>query len=228
MTVRVRLFAMLRERAGSESVEVEIPEGATVADAIEALGLQAGLGDLLERLPVAAAVNLEYAPRETALARGDELALIPPVSGGAPSTDALQAAVQASVGPEPISIDDLCRAVGRPGAGAIVCFQGTTRDVERLDYEAYEEMAERRIARILIECAERHGLEATAAAHRVGSVPLGEASVVVAVSAAHREEAFAGAREAIDRIKAEVPIWKREIDRGEARWVDGTPPEGLA
>jgi molybdopterin synthase catalytic subunit len=116
------------------------------------------------------------------------------------------------------------RAVGRPAAGAIVTFQGTTRDVDSLEYEAYAEMAEQRIGEILRECAERHGLQAAAAEHRVGSVPLGEPSVVVAVSAAHREEAFAGAREAIDRIKAEAPIWKREVEGESRRWAEGSAP----
>jgi molybdopterin synthase catalytic subunit len=96
--------------------------------------------------------------------------------------------------------------------------------VERLEYEAYGEMAETRMAEILAEVAARHGLIAIAAEHRVGAVPLGEPSVIVAASAAHREEAFAGAREAIDRLKAELPIWKREIDDGEGRWVKGTTP----
>ena len=114
--------------------------------------------------------------------------------------------------------------VGRPGAGAIVTFQGTTREVERLEYEAYAEMAGERIETILRECVGRHGLEAAAAEHRVGVVPLGEPSVIVAVSAAHRDAAFAGAREAIDRIKAEAPIWKKEVEGGEARWVEGEEP----
>ena len=101
-------------------------------------------------------------------------------------------------------------------------FQGTTRDVERLEYEAYREMAEERMSRIVAEAVERHGLEAAAAEHRVGSVPLGESSVLVAASAAHREEAFAGAREIIDRIKAEAPIWKKEVEGADERWVEGT------
>ncbi len=109
-------------------------------------------------------------------------------------------------------------------AGAIVTFSGVTREVERLDYEAYAEMAEAKIGEILGECRDRHGRSAIAAEHRVGSVPLGEPSVIVAASAAHRPEAFAAAREAIDRIKAEAPIWKREIEGGEARWVEGTTP----
>ena len=125
---------------------------------------------------------------------------------------------------EPLSMERLLLLVGRPSAGAIVTFQGTTRDVERLEYEAYREMAEEGIAAIVADAIARHGLEAAAAEHRVGSVARGEASVAVAVSAAHREEAFAGAREIIDRIKAEVPIWKKEIEEGEGRWVEGTRP----
>lgn len=126
---------------------------------------------------------------------------------------------------DPLSLERLAALVGRPGAGAIVTFQGMTRDVERLEYEAYTEMAKERIAAIVAEAVERHGLEAAAAEHRVGNVPLGEASVAVAVSAAHRGEAFAGAREIIDRIKAEAPIWKKEVDSGNERWVEGAPPQ---
>jgi MoaE-MoaD fusion protein len=224
VTVTVRLFAMLRERAGRESIELELADGATVTDAIEALADHRGLGETLERMPVRAAVNREYVSSETRLAGGDELALIPPVSGGAePDPE-----IHVQISEEPISADAISRAVGRPSAGATVTFQGTTRDVDRLEYEAYSEMAERRIEAILRECMERHRLEAAAAEHRVGVVPLGEPSVVVAVSAAHRPEAFAGAREAIDRIKAEAPIWKQEVEAGAGgesrRWVEGRAP----
>jgi MoaE-MoaD fusion protein len=214
MNVRVRLFAILRERAGRDAVEVELPDGATVADALRELALLPGLGEPLARMPVRMAVNREYADAGTRLGAGDELALIPPISGGA--------AVHAAVSERPLDAAALQRLVADPGGGAIVCFQGVTREVARLDYEAYREMAERRIAAILAECVERHGLLGAAAEHRVGAVPLGEPAVVVAVSAAHREEAFAGAREAIDRIKAEAPIWKREVEAGgERRWVEG-------
>jgi molybdopterin synthase catalytic subunit len=214
MNVRVRLFAILRERAGRDAVEVELPDGATVADALAALARLPGLGEPLERMPVRMAVNREYAEAGRRLAAEDELALIPPISGGA--------GIHAAVRGEPLDAVELQRRVADPGAGAIVCFQGVTREVARLDYEAYREMAEARIGAILAECAERHGLLGAAAEHRVGAVPLGEPAVVVAVAAGHREEAFAGAREAIDRIKAEAPIWKREVEAdGERRWVEG-------
>jgi MoaE-MoaD fusion protein len=215
MRFEVRLYAILRERAGADRVEIDLDDGATADDALAALRRLPEL-ELLERLPVRIAVNREYADPEQPLAVGDELAAIPPVSGGG--------AVHARVTAEPLSPAALTDAVGRPGAGAIVAFQGTTREVERLEYEAYAEMAEERIAAILRDCVDRHGLEAAAAEHRVGTVPLGEPSVVVAVSAAHRPEAFAGAREAIDRIKAEAPIWKKEVEAGEGRWVEGTRP----
>ncbi len=215
MRLEVRLYAILRERAGADRVEVDLDDGATAADAMAAVRRLPGL-DVLERLPVRIAVNREYADPQQPLAAGDELALIPPVSGGA--------AVHARVTAEPLAPAAVTEAVGRPGAGAIVAFQGTTREVERLEYEAYAEMAEQRIAAILRDCVQRYGLQAAAAEHRVGTVPLGQPSVVVAVSAAHRPEAFAGAREAIDRIKAEAPIWKKEVEAGEGRWVEGRAP----
>jgi molybdopterin synthase catalytic subunit len=225
MTVTVRLFAVLRERAGRDSIEMELDEGATVAQALERLSGRPELGDLLERLPVRMAVNRDYADPETRLSSGDELALVPPVSGGQ------QDRVHIRITEGPLSLESLAGIVSQPEAGAIVTFQGTTRDVARLDYEAYREMAEERIEEILRDCVERHGLAAAAAEHRIGPVPLGESSVIVSVSAAHRDEAFSGAREAIDRIKAEAPIWKREIESdggGEAgRWVEGAvPPTG--
>jgi molybdopterin converting factor subunit 1 len=221
VVVSVRLFAQLREAAGRDELALELPEGATVAELIGALESHDRVGAPLAKTPVVIAVNRDYAERERRLSDGDEVALIPPVSGGGEP-------VHARVIAEPLDAAALGRAVARPAAGAIVTFQGTTRDVARLEYEAYREMAQERIAAILVDCVARHGLQAAAAEHRVGDVPRGEASVVVAVSAAHRDEAFAGAREAIDRIKAEAPIWKKEVeesDSGErARWVEGTLP----
>jgi molybdopterin synthase catalytic subunit/molybdopterin converting factor small subunit len=218
VTVRVRLFAILRERAGRESIEVDLDEGATVADAIRTLSQLPALAGVLDRLPVAMAVNREYATTDTRLVAQDELALIPPISGGAD--------IHVRVTEEPLSLQALSSAVTRPGAGAIVTFQGMPRDVSQLDYEAYREMAEERMTAILSDCLERHELQAAAAEHRVGRVELSQPSVIVAVSAAHRSEAFAAAREAIDRIKAEVPIWKGEIEPGgTVRRVDGAPPQ---
>jgi MoaE-MoaD fusion protein len=212
MQVTVRLFAQLRERAGTSELSIELPEGARVKDAIEELGA------LAADLPVVMAVNREYADGEAELAPGDELALIPPVSGGE--------APWARVTTNPLSPDSLIERVRDPRAGAVVTFQGVTRDVERLEYEAYAEMAEPRIEAILRDAIERHGVCAAAAEHRIGTVPLSEPSVLVAVSAPHRGEAFAAAREVIDRIKAEAPIWKKEVAGGEERWVEGTAPAG--
>jgi molybdopterin synthase catalytic subunit len=195
MTVRVRLFAVLRERAGSDSIEVELPEGGTVSDVLERLADEPPLDAVLERMPVRMAVNRAYAADDTRLTPDDELALIPPISGGAEP--------HVRVAAEPLSLESLTESVGRRGAGAVVSFQGVTREVDRLDYEAYAEMAEERMRRILLDCVERHGLEAAAAEHRTGPVPRGEA---------------------IDRIKAEAPIWKREVENDAARWVEGEQP----
>lgn len=217
MLLQLRLFAVLRERAGRDSLEIELADGATVADALRALAdASEPLGEALETMPVVMAVNRVYVGEEETLSPGDELALIPPVSGGAEP--------HVRVGPEPLSADALSKVVATSHTGAIVTFQGTTRDVERLDYEAYEPMASERIAAILGEVATAHEVEGIAAEHRTGPVPLGEPSVVVAVAAAHRGPAFAAARQAIDRIKAEAPIWKREVTSECGEWVEGTPP----
>ncbi|MGI8921988.1 MAG: molybdenum cofactor biosynthesis protein [Solirubrobacteraceae bacterium] len=217
MQVRVRLFAQLRERAGTSELELELPPGACVSDALAAVGELAG------GLPLVMAINREYAEPNDPLAAEDELALIPPVSGGA--VDDVQApALHARVTGEPLSDDALLARVRDPRAGAVVVFHGVTREVERLEYEAYAEMASERIAAIVAAAAERHGLCAAAAEHRVGVVALGEPSVTVAVSAPHREQAFAGAREIIDAIKAQAPIWKKQVNDGGSGWVPGHPP----
>jgi molybdopterin synthase catalytic subunit len=208
MEVRVRLFAGLRERAGADEVRLELPEGAAVRDALERMTA------VIDGVRVVMAVNQEYADGDVVLHAGDELALIPPVSGG--SVGALHARVTS----EPLSLDALVERVRDPRAGAVVTFLGVTRAVSELDYEAYEPMAQRKIASIVAAAIERHGLCAAAAEHRVGTVPLSEPSVAVAASAPHRAEAFAGAREIIDEIKAQAPIWKRE----EGEWVQGVTP----
>ena len=207
MRVKVRLFAQLRERAGRGEVEVDLPEGARVRDAI------AALGDVAAGLPVVMAVNREYADEAAPLAAGDELALIPPVSGGA-------AEVHVALRAEPLDTAAIEARVRDPRAGAVVTFGGVTREVGHLDYEAYEEMALERMRAVATAAVERHGLCAAAVEHRVGRVPLSEPSVFVAASAPHRGEAFAGAREIIDELKASAPIWKRE----EGEWVKGSRP----
>jgi len=211
--VTVRLFAMLRERAGAGEMVLDLPDGASVRDALDRLG------HLAEGLPLVMAVNREYAPEHHVLDPGDELALIPPVSGGAPG-----GSPYVRVTDQPLSLDALAARVVDPRAGAVVTFQGVTREVDRLEYEAYAEMAEPKMREIAAAAVERHGLCAAAVEHRVGPVARSEASVTVAVSAAHRGEAFAGAREIIDRVKARAPIWKKEVEGGEEDWVQGTVP----
>ena len=208
MKITVRLFAILRERAGSDRIELDLPDGARVADAL------AAVGDLARDLPLVLAVNREYAPDDQPLHAGDELALIPPVSGGAAT------APHVAVRSEPLSLDALAAAVRDPRAGAVVTFSGVTREVDHLDYEAYAEMAAEQIEAIVAAAIERHGLCAAAAEHRIGRVPRSEPSVIVAASAPHRGAAFDGAREIIDEIKARAPIWKAE----EGEWVAGSPP----
>jgi molybdopterin synthase catalytic subunit len=208
MQVRVRLFAALRERAGANEVELELPDGALVRDALaQVQSLSAGL-------PVVVAVNQEYAAEDQTLSAGDEIALIPPVSGGAVGV------AHVRVTSEPLTLDPLVERVRDPRAGAVVTFLGVTREVPELEYEAYVEMAERKIEQIVLSAIERHGLCAAAAEHRTGVVPLSEPSVAIAVSAPHRGAAFAGGRQIIDQIKAMAPIWKRE----EGAWVDGVTP----
>ena len=214
MTVRVKLFAILRERAGRGEVELELPDGARVDDAL------AALADLTAGLRVVMAVNREYAQGSSRLRAGDELALIPPVSGGSSGGRGEPPVAHAAVREGPLSLDAVAAFVRDPRAGAVVTFSGVTRDVDQLDYEAYGEMARERIAAIVGEAVMRHGLCAAACEHRIGVVELSEPSVIVAASAPHRGEAFAGAREIIDRVKAEAPIWKKEG----SEWVRGTPP----
>lgn len=213
MLVSVRLFAALRDRAGTDEIELELPEDARVADALERMGNVTG------ELEAVMAVNREYAAADTLLHPGDELALIPPVSGGA----AITGAVHVHLTYEPLHLDPLLKRVRSSQAGAVVVFEGVTREVERLEYEAYEPMAKTTMARIAAIAVEKYGLCAAAVEHRMGTVPLSEPSVIVAVSAPHRAEAFAGAREIIDRLKVQAPIWKRE----EGTWAKGATPATL-
>ena len=208
MHVTVRLFAGLRERAGAPTVELELPEGARVADALVRVRA------LTDGLSVVMAVNREYADDGVVLRSGDELALIPPVSGGSGPL------VHVRITDAPLSLDGLVARVRDPRAGAVVTFTGVTREVDFLHYEAYAEMAHAEIERIVRAAVAGHGLCAAAAEHRTGAVALSEPSVAIAVSAPHRGEAFEGAREIIDAIKARAPIWKREA----GEWVAGSRP----
>jgi molybdopterin synthase catalytic subunit len=205
VTVRIRLFAGLRERAGWTQREID---AATVADVWPALELGDEPNGLLY------AVNKEYATRDHVLADGDEVALIPPVSGGA-----------FLLSDEPLSLDRVVDEVRSDEAGAIATFTGTTRVhsrdrvVTHLDYEAYEGMAERVMAEIAEALHARYELCAVAIHHRVGRVGIGETSVVIAVSSAHRQAALAACKDAIDELKERVPLWKKEVYEGGEEWI---------
>jgi molybdopterin synthase catalytic subunit/molybdopterin converting factor small subunit len=207
MDVTVRVFGALRERAGASQVALTLPDGACVRDALDALA------DVATELPLVLAVNREYATADTVLRPGDELAAVPPVSGGS-------AAVHVQVMDERLSLESLATFVRRPDAGAVVVFAGMPRDVAALEYDGYREMAAQHMRAIASSVVEQHQLCAAAIEHRVGVVPVSEASVVVAASARHRDAAFAGARALIDRVKESAPIWKCE----EGRWKHETVP----
>jgi molybdopterin synthase catalytic subunit/molybdopterin converting factor small subunit len=203
--VTVRLFAGLRERAGWSTREIDAD---TVAEVWGALGL----GD--EPAGLLYAVNREYAEQAQPLADGDEVALIPPVSGGA-----------FRLSNEALSVQAAMDEIRDDRAGAIATFSGTTRvesrgrTVKWLDYEAYEGMAEQVMAALAEELKRRHEILAVAIHHRVGRVEIGETSVVIAVSAAHRAAALDACREAIDTLKETVPLWKKEVYEGGEEWI---------
>jgi molybdopterin synthase catalytic subunit/molybdopterin converting factor small subunit len=206
VAVRVRLFAGLRERAGWS--ERELAKVDLVSDVWPALGL----GDEPEGLLYA--VNKEYADRDRPLVDGDEVALIPPVSGGAFRLSA-----------EPLSLDAVVDEVRSDEAGAIATFIGTTRVQSRgrtvlhLDYEAFEGMAEQAMTQIAADLKNRYDLCEIAIHHRTGRVEIGEASVVIAISAPHRQDALAACKDAIDTLKEQVPLWKKEFYEGGEEWI---------
>ncbi len=221
MEITVRLFAVLREHAGTRELTLDLPQGATVADAIGVLRTGA-LAGLPERAPFVTALDREYVDDGERLSAGCELALVPPVSGGATTDDAVR---KVGITAEPLDVEAARLIVGDPRCGATVVFTGTTREVPSLEYEAYDEMAVETMRRLADEAVQRHGLVAVAVEHRTGTVPLGEPSIVVAASAPHRQEAFEGARALLDAVKASAPIWKREHpEEGEPRWVEGNLP----
>jgi molybdopterin synthase catalytic subunit len=216
-TVEVRLFAWVAEHAQARVVSVELPRGVRASTVIARTLKVAGLDETLGASDsVRLAVNKEYVMASHIVEPGDELALIPPISGGAP--------VHVRITGERLNLQELHDLVMTDGTGAVVTFTGTTRDVNLLHYEAYEEMAQLRIEQIAIELMQMYKLEAIAIEHRVGEVPLNEPSVIVAISSRHRPAAFTAARDAIDKIKAEAPIWKLEVDAGYRSWVRGERP----
>lgn len=204
----MKLFAGLREKAGTSERRLDLHDGASVEDVWPTLQLGTEPDGLLY------AVNRAYVERDHLLAEGDEIALIPPVSGGG-----------FRLTEEPIDVSALIAEVADAGAGAIATFLGTTREHSRgrevvhLDYEAYSGMAEAEMERIANELAGRYDLSKVAITHRVGRVGIGEISVAIAISAPHRADAISAARDAIDTLKETVPLWKKEVYVGGEEWI---------
>ena len=225
MKVAVRvialLFARLREQAGGDRFDLELPAGATVADAYAELRRRHPALEARREI-VRPAVNQEFAAWDDTLAEGDEVAFIPPVSGGNGSGGVLFELTD-----QPLDARRLEAAVAHSGAGAICTFTGVVRDnsrgrdTTRLEYEAYAGMAEAQMRAIAAEIAERWPEARVAMAHRTGVLEIGEASVVVSVSSPHRAEAIAACRLGIDRLKESVPVWKKEFFADGEVWIEG-------
>lgn len=218
MKVSVLYFAVFRERLGRDEEALELPPGARVGDAIEALAARhAAVGALRGKFRVA--VNQDFSGDERELADGDELALIPPVAGGA------EPARHARLIDHPLSLDRCIAAVAGPGMGGVVTFTGLVRRqsrgtlVDHLEYEAYGSMALRELTLLCDEIEAEIAGTRLAVEHRVGRLAVGELAVVIAAAAPHRAEAFAACRAMIDRLKDRVPIWKKEIGEDGAEWV---------
>ena len=224
MKAKVRFFARLAELAGTRETEVELGEGLSVAEAFRALCRRfPGLADHAHSLMYA--VNAEYVSADHPLRAGDELALIPPVSGGGPEP----AEGLFEVTPEPLDPQRLTDAVREDESGAVALFLGVVRDNSRgrrvlhLEYDAYPEMATRVMRRIAEEALERWPLTDVAMQHRTGRLEIGEVSLLIAVSSPHRKEAFEACHHLVDRFKESVPIWKKEVWEGGEVWIEGEP-----
>ncbi|CCF82921.1 molybdopterin converting factor subunit 1 [Nitrolancea hollandica] len=215
MHVTVRYFALVREITGKRTEEREVPEGTTAGELLDRIVIEYPAVERLRRASMLM-VNQEYVQPDHVLAEGDEVALIPPVSGGSGPFRVIE---------EPIDLPAVTREVADPGAGAIATFVGTVRNTARgrdvlyLDYEAYPAAAEKMLARIGDEIADRWGIDRVAITHRIGRLEIGEASVAIAVSSPHRNEAFEACHYAIERIKQIVPIWKKEYYAGGDVWI---------
>lgn len=217
ITVRALFFAHLQDVAGAREIPLSLPSGATVQTAAQELEERAaGFQGLLSHARVA--VNAEFADADTLLHEGDEVAWMPPMSGGTADPPLLTH--------ETIDMDALSRAVEASGYGAVVTFAGNVRDnahglqVLYLEYEGYEPLAGKHLAHLVAEAEERWGVRC-AVQHRLGRLEIGECSVGVAVASPHRGEAFEACRWLMDTLKETVPIWKREFFAGGAHWVEG-------
>ena len=222
MRVNVRLFASYRERAGRSQFKLEVPSGATVGSlAADVHRCFPGMTKSPESLVVA--VNREYRNHQYEIHDGDEIALIPPVSGGADLIEITH---------EPLDPEAITARVRRPSNGAVLTFLGTTRaqtadrTVLHLEYEAYEPMALDKLAEIAAEIRDRWDVEDVAIAHRLGRLEIEDISLVVAVASPHRKDAFEACQYSVDRIKEIVPIWKKEHFEGGEVWIES--PESLA
>ena len=218
MRISVLYFAVFRERLGRDQEDLELPAGATVADAIAALAARhPAVSQLRGRFRVA--VNQEMADDAHALVDRDELALIPPVAGGAGE------ARHVVLSDAELSLDRCLAAVRGPGMGGIVTFTGMVRlhsrgqTIDHLEYEAYPAMATKVMAELCDEIEREVPGTRLAVEHRVGRLAIGDVAVVIAAAAPHRAEAFAACRAMIDRLKDRVPIWKKEVGVDGAEWV---------
>ncbi len=234
MHVRVLPFGILKESFGSDLFALDLPAGATVADLLTRLGVQA---PAVESLRIAVSVNAEYADRNQILSDNDEVGLLPPVSGGSGPHALIQKGKQPTVEltREPIPAEALVSAAKRGEDGAVVVFDGIVRNNSRgrqtlyLDYEAYEEMATRQMNELACEAITRFGVRHIAIVHRLGRLHVGETSVLIIVASAHRTQAYEASRWLIDTLKKTVPIWKKETFVDGAVWADGEPfPPGYA
>ncbi|HEV8629875.1 MAG TPA: molybdenum cofactor biosynthesis protein MoaE [Thermoanaerobaculia bacterium] len=225
MRIRLLAFASAADAVGAGEQELELPAGCTVATLKATLATRhTALAPLLPRMAVA--VDGEVVGDEAVVADGAEVALLPPVSGGnAPPPERADVRLSET----PLDAAAVAAAVAGPGRGAQVLFVGTVRDrhagrpVARLTYTAYRSMAERRLRQLAAELEQKHGAR-VAIVHRLGTLAPGEASVVIAAAAPHREAAYAASREALERLKREVPVWKREhYADGAVSWREEEP-----
>ena len=225
MKVNTRLFAGLHQLVGERVVTLEVPAGATVAVLRDQLGEQyPQVHDLLPN--VICAVAEDYVAMDYVLQEGDDVALIPPVSGGAGDDDGMFA-----IGPEPLDPGPLVAAVRRDESGAVALFYGVVRNenlgrnVMYLEYDAYPEMAIKKMREVAVEVRAKFDVTGIGVLHRTGRLEIGETSLLVAVSSGHRKEAFGACHFAVDRIKQIVPVWKKEVFEGGEEWIEGNVPD---